>query len=41
MAIIAAAGVPYDKWMGFVTRLFVVLFLFGLMALGLGIALGV
>ena len=41
MAIIAAAGVPYDRWIGFAARLFLVLFAFGLIGLGLGIAFGV
>ena len=41
MAIIAAAGVPYGRWMGFAARLFLVLFVFGLIGLGLGIAIGV
>jgi peptide/nickel transport system permease protein len=41
MAIIAAAGVPYDRWIGFAARLFLVLFVFGLIGLGLGIAFGV
>ena len=41
MAIIAAAGVPYGRWIGFAARLFLVLFVFGLIGLGLGIALGV
>ena len=41
MAIIAAAGVPYGRWMGFAARLFLVLFVFGLIGLGIGIALGV
>jgi uncharacterized ion transporter superfamily protein YfcC len=41
MAIIAAAGVPYGRWMGMAARLFLLLFVFGLLALGAGIALGV
>jgi uncharacterized ion transporter superfamily protein YfcC len=41
MAIIAAAGVPYDRWIGFATRIYLALFALGLVALGIGIALGV
>jgi uncharacterized ion transporter superfamily protein YfcC len=41
MAIIAAAGVPYGRWIGFATRIYLALFALGLVALGIGIALGV
>lgn len=41
MAIIAAAGVPYDRWFRFATRVYLALFALGLVALGIGIALGV
>ena len=41
MAIIAAAGVPYERWLGFVGRLYLGLLVLGLIALGVGIALGV
>jgi len=41
MAIIAAAGVPYERWIGFAARLFAILFAFGIIGLGIGIALGV
>ncbi len=41
MAIIAAAGVPFGRWIGFAARLFLVLFVFGLIALVAGIAVGV
>jgi uncharacterized ion transporter superfamily protein YfcC len=41
MAIIAAAGVPYDRWFSFAARLYLALFALGLIGLGIGIALGV
>jgi uncharacterized ion transporter superfamily protein YfcC len=41
MAIIAAAGVPYDRWIAFAARVYLALFVLGIVALGIGIALGV
>ena len=41
MAIIAAAGVSYERWIGFAARVYVGLFVLGVVALGIGIALGV
>jgi uncharacterized ion transporter superfamily protein YfcC len=41
MAIIAAAGVSYERWIGFAARVYVGLFILGVVALGIGIALGV
>jgi len=40
MAIIAAAGVRYDEWLKFVVRLFVLLFVLGIIAVMVGIAVG-
>jgi uncharacterized ion transporter superfamily protein YfcC len=41
MAIIAAMGVPYGKWVGFAGRMFLALFALGIVGLVIGIALGV
>lgn len=41
MAILAAAGVPYGRWIGFVLRLYALLFLLGVIGLIIGIALKV
>ncbi len=41
MAILAAAGVPFGRWIGFAARLYVVLLLLGIAGLIAGIALGV
>lgn len=40
MAILAAAGVPYEKWMKAILPLFGILFLLGLVAVGVAIATG-
>ncbi|HET7462632.1 MAG TPA: hypothetical protein VFJ82_15365 [Longimicrobium sp.] len=40
MAILAAAGVPYEKWMKAILPLFGILFVLGLVAVGVAIATG-
>ena len=40
MAIIAAAGVRYDEWLKFAIKLFAVLFVLGIIAVIVGIAIG-
>ncbi|HET7232716.1 MAG TPA: hypothetical protein VFJ16_22080 [Longimicrobium sp.] len=40
MAILAAAGVPYEKWMKAILPLFGILFVLGLIAVGVAIATG-
>ncbi len=41
MAMLAAAGVPYDRWLGFAARLCAGLFALGAIAIVLGILLGI
>lgn len=40
MAILAAAGVPFEKWIRFVFPLYLLLFVLGLLAVGIGILIG-
>jgi uncharacterized ion transporter superfamily protein YfcC len=40
MAILAASGVPYGKWIRFLTPIYGVLFLLGLVAVGIAIVIG-
>ena len=40
MAILAASGVPYGKWIRFVAPIYAALFVLGLMAVGTGILIG-
>ena len=40
MAILAAAGVPFEKWIRFVFPIYILLFVLGLLAVGIGILIG-
>jgi len=40
MAILAAANVPYGKWIRFLAPLYAGLFLLGLVAVGIAIVIG-
>jgi uncharacterized ion transporter superfamily protein YfcC len=40
MAILAAAGVGYGRWMRFAAPLYVALVVLGLISIGVGIAVG-
>lgn len=40
MAVLAAAGVPYERWLRFVAPLYLVLFALGVVAVGVGILAG-
>ncbi|MBW3629906.1 MAG: YfcC family protein [Gemmatimonadetes bacterium] len=40
MAVLIAAGVPYERWLRFIAPVFAGLFLLGMIAVGVGIAIG-
>ncbi len=40
MAVLIAAGVPYERWLRFVVPVFAALFALGAIAVGVGIAVG-
>ena len=40
MAILAAAGVPFGKWVRFLIPLYIALFILGIIAVGIGILIG-